>query len=55
MEAATVALEIQYMGTYPGVGACPVHYGIRVMWTQVLSHSCRHLQVLLRYIELQCT
>ena len=30
MEAAIVALalEMRYMGAYPGVGACPGHYGI---------------------------
>ena len=27
MEAATATLEIRYMGAYPGVGACPGHYG----------------------------
>ena len=26
IEAVTVALEMSYMGAYPGVGACPGHY-----------------------------
>ena len=24
----SIPLEIRYMGAYPGVGACPGHYGI---------------------------
>ncbi len=27
MEAANLLLEIQHMGAYPGVGACPGYYG----------------------------
>ena len=31
IEAAAVALEMQYMGAYPEVGTCPGHYGISKM------------------------